>query len=453
MSQTVLIFLLLIVTSLDFKTNGFIMKMIPISSPNLKILPPHFTAQERHRFLVNMSISRVNRHTKNSISPNDIESRVYVSGSSYYITSLSFGRGPGHLTTYMLLDTACPETWVQCEGCNPCIELASGNFKYMGSSTFKKMGLYDPMCHPDDEYEGSCGFELTYTDTRTIGFVGRDTFYFDKATGGSRLFPVPDVAFGCGLHNENFDFGSNTGPHNVIAGIHGLAPGPRSFLTQLSNIIKGRFSYCLVSSNLINIAYSQMYFGDSAEISGDDQRIVQTISMYNNGPYHLYLNEISVDGTKLPIDPSIFEFDPENFDRGFFIDSGTPYTILAKSAYDPLKDAVAQYFSDNYGMHPIETEEHLCYTNNLSDIPNYPSVILHFELNGHHEEIDWTLDRDKVFRTYSSHGGICLAIIDVDDPGPSLFGAYQQANFHILYDVDNGLLSFVPANCQAATPR
>ncbi|KAL9247984.1 hypothetical protein vseg_021351 [Gypsophila vaccaria] len=379
---------------------------------------------------------------------------MYVAGSSYYVTSLSFGEGPGHLTSYMLLDTACPETWVQCEGCNPCIELSSDNFKYMDSPTFKRMGLYDPMCYTNEEYEGSCGFRITYSHTaRTTGFVGRDIFYFDKATGGSRLFSVPDVAFGCGLHNENIKFGSNTGPHNVISGIHGLQPGPRSFLTQLSNIIKGRFSYCLVSSNLINIAHSQMYFGDSAEISGDDQRIVRTISMYNHGKYYLYLNEISVDGTKLPIDPSIFEFDPENFERGFLIDSGSPYTMLAKSAYDPLEEALAQYFSDNYGMHPIETEEGLCYKNNLNDIPNFPSVILHFELNGHHEEIDWTLDRDNLFVTLRSREVFCLSIGNVDDPGPSIFGAYQQTNFHILYDVDNGLLSFVPANCQVATPR
>ncbi|KAL9240589.1 hypothetical protein vseg_014790 [Gypsophila vaccaria] len=453
MSRTISIFLLLIVTSLDFKTNGFVMKMIPISSPDLKILPPHFTAHERHQFLVNMSISRVKRHTKNSISPNDIESPVYVAASSYYVTPLSFGNGPAHLTTYMLLDTGCTETWVQCEGCNPCIELASNNFKYMDSPTFKKMGLYDPMCRPYEEYKGNCGFQITYGHAQTTGFVGRDTFYFGKVNGGSQLFPVPDIAFGCGLRNNNFKFGSNTGPDNLIAGIHGLGPGPRSFLTQLSNIIKDRFSYCLVSHNLMNIAHSQMYFGDSAEISGDDQRIVQTISMYNDGPYHLYLNEISVDGTKLPIDPSIFELDPENFDRGFFIDSGTPYTMLIKSAYDPLKDAVAQYFSDNYGMHPlIETKEQLCYTNNPNDIPNYPSVILHFELNGHQEKIDWTLDRDNLFQTQSWQG-FCLAIINVDDPGPSIFGAYQQANFHILYDVDGGQLSFVPANCQVATPR
>ncbi|KAK9691703.1 hypothetical protein RND81_09G213300 [Saponaria officinalis] len=402
-----------------------------------------------------MSLSRVHTYSKKSITPNSIKLPVWVASSSYYLTQLTLGAGHGLITTYVLIDTAYPETWIQCEGCDPCIQLANRNFPYSESPSFRKMRKQDRMCDPYWEYDGFCGFDFVYgLNARARGFIGKDRFYFFM-DNSDQTFMVPSVAFGCALENENFNFGSNDGPHNIIAGIHGLAPGPRSFLTQLGYQIRNRFSYCLVSFHYyINAAHSFMHFGDYAQISGDDDRIVQTISMYNERHYHLYLNGISVDGVRLSIDPSIFELDPEHFRRGFFIDSGTPITTLARSAYKPLEDAVAEFFRDNYGMHPIDVsndEKDLCYLNDLDHIPNLPSVILHFELHGHNEDVDWVLGKDNVFRTFSTEGGFCLAIIDTDDPGPNVFGSYQQADFHILYDVENGLLSFVPERCQEIT--
>ncbi|XP_074314678.1 aspartyl protease AED1-like [Silene latifolia] len=359
---------------------------------------------------------------------------------------MTLGIDGGLLHTYLLLDTASPETWVQCEGCNPCIQVNQRDFSYTGSRTYRKMRPNDPMCYPQLDYEGSCGFDIMYGfNAHATGFIGRDVFYFQNGQN-SDLYPYPGIAFGCAVHNENFQFGENYGPHNVIAGIHGLAPGPRSFMRQLGSQIRGQFSYCLVSSMMHVNSY--IYFGGDADISGDDATRVQTISMYDE-KYHLYLNGISVDGNRLSIDPSIFELDEEFYTKGFFIDSGSPFTVLARSAFYPLKQAMIDYFRHNYGWQPTDAGDQnpLCYSHVPSDSQRYPSTILHFA-NRQSEEIDWIMDKDHMFLNTEHNDGFCMAIYSTDDPGPNIFGAFQQVNFNILYDVNNnGLLSFVPKRC------
>jgi len=108
------------------------------------------------------------------------------------------------------------------------------------------MKIHDKRCVPQKTYEGSCGFEARYNQAKAVGFVGTDTFYFKDAKT-AKLESYQDIAFGCGLRNYDFWFGDNRGPLDVIAGIHGLAPGPRSLLTQLDAQIQGRFSYCIPS--------------------------------------------------------------------------------------------------------------------------------------------------------------------------------------------------------------
>ncbi|KAK9669818.1 hypothetical protein RND81_13G156500 [Saponaria officinalis] len=369
--------------------------------------------------------------------------------SSYYITQLAFGTGPGLLNPYLLLDTACEETWVQCEGCNPCMNYEGKNFLYTASRSYRRMSINDRMCDPPLAYEGSCCLNITYIhEARTVGFIGRDTFYFKNAKTGN-IDVYKDLAFGCGLKNTDFNFGPNTWPNNLIAGIHGLAPGPRSFLWQLHSQIKGRFSYCLVSWTLQSPGTSHMYFGDDAQIHGDNVRIVQTIPMHAERRYHLYLNGISVDGARLPIDMSTFELDTTTYQRGFFIDSGSPYTYLAKSVFIIIKKAIIKYFEDRFGWKPMPQGQifDLCYSTYPNDPQSFPTMIFHFRQVGQ-GEVDWIMNKDNLFQILGKNEGFCFTMLDINDPGPNMFGAFQQSNFNILYDVDNGLLSFVPEKCQ-----
>ncbi|XP_074313533.1 aspartic proteinase nepenthesin-1-like [Silene latifolia] len=310
------------------------------------------------------------------------------------------------------------------------------------------MSVDDPLCFPRLTYEGSCGVDITYSSSQhTVGFVGRDNAYFQEAKTGE-VVGFGGFSFGCALKNDGFEFDKNM-RDNVIIGIFGLALGPRSFLSQLGTETNGRFSYCLAPDR----GLSTMYFGDDAQISGDATREVQTIAMNKMLKYHIYVKGISVNGIRLSIDLSVFEFDPIRNNNGFFVDSAAPYTLIPKSAYNTLKAAVVMYFREKYGWQPLPMprgeESNLCYATYPSDVQGFPSVIFHFTGIRQEGEINWIMNNNYLFTKINE--GFCMTILSLDEPGPSLFGAHQQINFKILFDVVNGLLSFVPQNCQEAS--
>ncbi|XP_074287664.1 aspartic proteinase nepenthesin-1-like [Silene latifolia] len=448
MANVQLILIHITILTLISKVECLTMKMIPIDSPHLKILPENFNVQERHQYLINVSLSRANKF---QLAPESFRVTIHGLDSSYYVTSLNIGEGQGALSTYLLLDTGSEQTWVQCEGCNPCFQLNGKTFAYKKSPNFAKMSLTDELCFPRSSYSGSCRFEATYRRSKAIGFLGRDTFFFKNSHTGE-MEGYRGLAFGCALNNEGFSFGRNTGPQNVIAGIHGLAPGRRSFINQLDNQIKGRFSYCLPSWNEESPRTTTMFFGDDAQIRGDGTRQVQVISMQVKKRYHLNLNGISVDGNRLPIDPSIFNYDPVTFTKGFFIDSGAPYTTLPKIAHDLVVDAISKYFFKKYkwrSIFPPPTGSfQLCYKSYPRDERDFPSVVLHFARPQGSGEVDMVLGKDNMFKKTDRGVGFCMMVLpNNNEHANSLFGAFQQTNFNILFDISNGLLYFVPERC------
>ncbi|KAK9735334.1 hypothetical protein RND81_04G199200 [Saponaria officinalis] len=461
MSKTIFIlFYFIIVTLLISDTNEFSIKMIPINSPHLKIIPSNLTIHQHHQLLANISMSRVlkYRNDSNGLGLNQIKSTVYAQKTSYYVTQvhLEQGRSPQGISiysTYLLLDTACFDTWLQCDGCNPCIEVAGSNFNQSKSASFRGVAADDIICLLTSGFDvnGVCGYTSYYAGmkSRTTGILGRNTFYFMNPRTNS-FETYPNYVFGCGLRNENFVFGENKGPRNLIAGIFGLAVGPRSFITQLEAYTRSRFAYCLPLATPEGVAESTLYFGSDAQISGDGMTTrVQRISMFTKRVYHLYLIGISVDGNRVQINPSIFTLDEIGLTRGFFIDSGTPYTTLARSAYNPLRSAMVKYFLDNYGWKPKKpTPENvldLCYRFYPKEGQSFPKVTFHFFLMNHPMEVDMELKPSNVFAAVE--GGFCMMIISTNDPGPSIFGAFQQSNIKFLFDVKNNYLYFVPEDC------
>ncbi|XP_074266726.1 aspartic proteinase CDR1-like [Silene latifolia] len=457
MSKTILIFVHFVAISLISNINGLTMKMIPIDSPELQIVSNGLTIHERHQFFANISLSRVLRYRNNNkgrLDLNALKSRAYLLKDSYYVTQLALGRGPAAYQTYVMLDTGYDETWVQCEGCNPCIQTRTGNFVYKNSRSFQRMTFDDPLClPPKQDYSGSCGYTATYGPLdHSSGLLGRDTFYF-RNTRTSNYEAYPNLAFGCGLANE-FLFGDNAGPQNMITGIHGLGVGPRSFVRQLGPQIRGRFSYCLPSTSNGIVGQSTVNFGDDAQISGDATMQVKMITMYSKNIYHLYVKGISVDGNRLPINPVFFEIDEDTHYQGFFIDSGAPYTVLTRSVYKYLREAMITYFHNKYGWQPLRPFHgqafDLCYSNYPTNEQRFPSVIFHFFHRDNPEDVDMILTQENMFipLVTNNYRGFCMAVNPVENPGPCLFGAYQQKNFKFLYDFENWVLSFVPQICQ-----
>ncbi|XP_074303628.1 aspartic proteinase nepenthesin-2-like [Silene latifolia] len=302
----------------------------------------------------------------------------------------------------------------------------------------------DTRCSPKIVFKGSCGFEATLGNGQTRGYVGTDTFKFNEEAGY-----FPNIAFGCGIQNTNFTFG--TDPNNQIAGVLGLGIGPRSMITQLDVDIKGRFTYCLRSDT----NKSSIIFGDDAQIVGGDTVPTQSIAMNPDARYHLNLAGITVQERRLNIKPSLFTLDDQNFRSGFFIDPSAAYTVLTYTAYLELKSAILEHFS-NYQMEPIQDTTttnvfDLCYSNVPDEAKGqvYPSVTFNFVKSPGSTtgEVKLLFDQRQIFAKFEN--GFCLQMLSTPNStdGPSIFGAFQQTNIQFLFDVNARMLSFVPKEC------
>ncbi|KAL9233240.1 hypothetical protein vseg_008263 [Gypsophila vaccaria] len=398
---------------------------------------------DRHQFLRNISLSRAyrlsNKNTK--LSPNVIEYPLSHLHVGYFLVQLKLGTHDPPYDPFVIVDTSSDLTWIQCATCDPCFP--TDKLVYAEDSlTFAKLTLDDNRCDPKGNYEGTCGFEAYVGAAHTDGFMGTDTFSFADSFGNRTYFP--NIAYGCGIHNRGFNWGPDAGK---IAGVHGFAIGPRSFLTQLDNEIKGRFSYCIP----LEVGGTTISFGDSANftisanLTNTTIGEVKTMAMNPHARYHLYLAAISIDEERLPIPSYLFELDDKTFKTGFFIDPSTPLTMLNADAYKIFMEAVEKRMEDH--PKPIETPDitDVCYDHHPKHFPN---VTFHFTKspgrgNG---EVDMSFPNDNIFRdTGDKDRGFCLNIVPTN--GGSIFGAYQQANHRFLFDVNKRELSFVQDKC------
>ncbi|KAL9248039.1 hypothetical protein vseg_021404 [Gypsophila vaccaria] len=422
--------------------------MIPIDSPDLQILPKGFTVKERAYFLRNLSLSRAFYANKRNskLGLDSIKGPLQsVVARNYFVTQLTIGKHKPSFSPIVILDSSSDQTWIQCARCEECFNLKE-SYPVEESTSYSRMNPDDSRCSPQIMYDGTCGFEASYEKGHTLGYMGTDTFIFNNTKNAATYFT--NIAFGCGIHNKDFPFGSD--PGNIIAGVHGLALGPKSIMTQLTSEIKGRYTYCLRP----DLGNSSITFGDDAQITGDSLRKVQTIAMNPTARYHLYLAGITVQGLRLPIDPSLFQLDDREYTSGFFIDPGATFTVLTNTAYLLLRTAIVEHFN-KYDLKPLDPKAFvfdLCYKNrpDFAKGQIYPSITLHFIKSlDNSGEANLQLDSNMVFGTFVNGGGFCMQILSTEPgkDGPSIFGAYQQGGFRFLFDVDSKLLSFVPSKC------
>ncbi|KAK9735201.1 hypothetical protein RND81_04G190400 [Saponaria officinalis] len=443
---------IIFVISLFFSSNGLTLRMIPITSPHLQIIPETYNNVERFQFLANISMSRI-YNRRNFSAPDGIKSPI-IKGVHFFFTQLAMSKGNTAYKPYLILDTGSSITWIQCDGCNPCFDVEGGNFAYAESTSFMRVSLQDDLCPSDHvNIDGSCGISISYGNpphATVTGLLGREDFSF-KNSRTNNVEVYQGLAFLCATSNQGFEFGHE----NQIAGIFGVSLSSLSFLFQLKAQTNLRFSYCLPPLIQLISTECNMYFGDDAVISGDATRQVQSISMLaTNSHYYLSVSGISVNGIRLPIDPAIFQYDEHDNRKGFIIDIGAPNSVLARSAYDHLKAAIVKYLRDAYGWLPRPPGQFmdLCYSiypgyEQLS----YPVVVLHFVSPDQSGEVDMVLTKDQLFVDVSLVSGVdhglCLMVAPTDDPGPTLLGAFQQSNIAFLHDLPSDRLYFVPQQC------
>ncbi|ERM98238.1 aspartic proteinase CDR1 [Amborella trichopoda] len=244
---------------------------------------------------------------------------------------------------------------------------------------------------------------------------------------------ITGIGFGCGRTNTG-----NFVP--AMAGVAGLGGGPLSLTSQLGGIIAGKYSYCLTLSTATD-AMGKLIFGDNPVFDGPNTKRTQILRDPNIPTYHfLGLEGISVGNKRLNIPVG-------TFDSGrFIIDSGTTLNFLANGGYGPLTDELKDVIQLEAANDPSTDPDivlELCYKkpNNYEGIPD---ITYHFSGGA-----DWIMPPQNSFEVASADV-ICLALRPADEQLQlSIMGNMAQQNMVVEFNVNDNILSFVPADCTA----
>ncbi|KAI3443425.1 hypothetical protein Pfo_000090 [Paulownia fortunei] len=340
-----------------------------------------------------------------SVSRDDIRAPVIpMEDGSIFLVNISIGEPP--IPQLMAMDTGSQLIWVHCTHCDGCNNI----FDPKKSSTYTKLSSDSPQCtnsvYDHQEQESQCSYGIRYEDQSTsTGILALEKFTFVTSTGGT--VEVPDVVFGCAL--------DTSGTVRDLNGILGLeAPNKYYFAARTGN----KFSYCIGNISDTQYMYNQLILGDGAVLQGDS-----TPMQTRDRHYVVTLEGISVGEKQLTINQ-------EEFHYNVTIDSGTTYTQLVKSAYEPLMAEVKNLM--NGMLKPVEVrnaENQLCYLGNLEqDLKGFPIVTLHLAEG---TEID--LDVEGMFQRSSDGSAFCMAVVESRE---NIIGVRAQQYYNVGFDLD-----------------
>jgi len=258
-----------------------------------------------------------------------------------------------------LIDTGSDLIWTQSTAClrKVCARQDLPYFNASASGTFAPVPCRDRACAANYRHfcalDGGCTFVASYGAGSVIGFLGTDAFAFQS--GGATL------AFGCVSFTR-----VTPGALHGASGLIGLGRGRLSLVSQTGAT---RFSYCLTPYFHNNGASSHLFVGAEASLGGGGGAVTSMpfVESPKDYPYstfyYLPLEGITVGGTKLPIPSSAFELrqvDKGYWEGGVIIDSGSPFTSLARAAYQPLRDELAGRLNGSLVEPPADTDLELC---------------------------------------------------------------------------------------------
>ncbi|KAJ1257113.1 hypothetical protein BS78_K208200 [Paspalum vaginatum] len=374
-----------------------------------------------------------------TLAPGDAitAARILVRASDgEYLMDMGIGTPPRYYSA--ILDTGSDLIWTQCAPCLLCVDQPTPYFDPATSATYRALSCSSPMC--DALYyplcfQNVCVYQYFYGDSAsTAGVLANETFTF--GTNATRV-TVPSVSFGCG----NLNAGSLANGSGMV----GFGRGSLSLVSQLGS---PRFSYCLTS--FLSPVPSRLYFGAYATLNSTNTSTTDPVRMQSTpfvvNPalptmYFLNMTGISVGGYRLPIDPAVFAINDTDGTGGTIIDSGTTITYLAEPAYQAVREA----FVSQIKLPLLNVTD----TSVLDTCFKWPPpprqsvilpvVVLHFD------GADMELPLQNYMLVDPSTSGLCLAMATSSDG--SIIGNFQHQNFHVLYDLENSLLSFVPAPC------
>ncbi|XP_026451561.1 aspartic proteinase nepenthesin-1-like [Papaver somniferum] len=478
MGETLLIFLLTITLAPSLvlinsviavnSTGGFSIRLIHRDSKESPLYPgDHLTRKERLERLIEQSKARsryiesqilLQGSATSSINPDFVRLPVSYEAQMWYVAEIglgtfSNGRGgrPSFMTYYLVVDSGSGFIWLQCDGANPSFNQDDPLYPYRRSLTFQ----FQP-CSTPPEPNCNNGF-LTHSLNYGNGAVADITLASEKFTFNSVEI---NLGMGCGFSQRNWDglFGTNyrRGKPDSIAGVLGLGSGGWSLVTQLGPLSQSKFSYCLEEFNdeLIPGLNTYLRFGSDATIRGGGPVHVTSIVLpgIETPLYYLVLEDISVGEQPVGFHPDDFTLRSDRRNRrigGTIIDSGSPFSYLRREHFLRVAQLVVNHFAA-HGF-PVARPEYayrgtlpLCFIGVPQMWDYYPTITFHFQGGADFE----VTDPFALFVRHDEHDAVCLGIgVEEESKYDFIFGAMQQVNKKILYDLNVAQLSFANRVC------
>ncbi|KAJ0965347.1 hypothetical protein J5N97_026485 [Dioscorea zingiberensis] len=422
----------------------------PLSSLHLNIIhrdsiyspsyPGNLSAEDR--------LQRIAKHAKAradfidqtlqplNLTPSIVRPSVNATPQGYYLVELTVGTPPPQKelkTYYLILDTGSKLTWLQCEPCITCWPQKTPVFDpRKDSTTFTPLPCNHPFCDRTrpgwDCVDNRCVYLAKYGTRTSTGILATDRFGFSSATGGREF--VNNLVFGCGRDNKNFSV------PDTFNGILGLNTMQVSLAMQMGK----RFSYCLSAFTSKTQPPNKLRFGDDAIITNPGVKSIPFIKVPEVGHYFVALADVSIAGKRIGFPPGTFRVikDGSGWRGGFIIDSGNTMTRFMTGPYETIIYAFGAYF-DRFRLNKTVIPGYdLCYLK-PGRFNSFPTMTLHFE-DGNDLVVRM---EDVVFMMPGTK--FCVGIGRMS--WTSVFGAAQQVNHKLSFDLLNNKLSYVPADC------
>ncbi|KAL0912352.1 hypothetical protein M5K25_018319 [Dendrobium thyrsiflorum] len=347
-----------------------------------------------------------------------------------YLMNFNVGTPPRKLP--FIVDTGSSLVWTQCKPCLDCISQPVPYFDPENSSSFSKLPCSSKQCTDlGFDYSSNCSakpdchFEYIYADeSKTIGYLALEKVTFRYSTESSNL--IMKIAIGCASINR--------GSMAHSSGIVGFGRSAESLVSQLGIT---RFSYCFIPFIPINTKRSHMFLGNRALSNSGDQ---STPLLHDNEYYYVSLSGITVGSKRLLFQPNFFERKKDRT-RGTIFDSGSFSTFLWTDVFNAVKNAFEFEINLPVANNTLTNDYKLCFhtPTNPEKIPN---LVLHFK------GADMDLPREN-YVVYSTEKKLLCVVIDEEKnlSATNIIGNSYQQNMNVLYDLENQMLSFGPAQC------
>ncbi|CAN6269833.1 unnamed protein product [Urochloa humidicola] len=459
-----------------------LLPLLPTAAPAPTTLPlyrhlPHLPEAAHHHPLSRLAaaslaraahLSRPAAHHKAGAQGN--ATPLYPHSYGGYAFTASLGTPPQPLP--VLLDTGSHLTWVPCTSnyqCRDCPPAAAPVFHPKNSSTSRIIGCRNPSClwvHSAAHLAAATNctkaavcppYAVVYGSGSTAGLLIADTL----------RAPAPvtkSFVLGCSLVSV----------HQPPSGLAGFGRGAPSLPAQLG---LNKFGYCLLSRRFDdNAAVSGSLVlggaGNNAKATNGKMQYVPLVrsAAGDKQPYAVYyylaLTAVTVGGKAVPLPERAFAANAAG-SGGAIVDSGTTFTYLDPTVFQPVAEAViaavggrykrSKDAEDGLGLRPCFALPEGAKSMELPELSlrfrggaemklpleNY------FVVAGRAPPVPGAADGTAAAEA------ICLAVVTdlgSNGGGPAIIlGSFQQQNYYVEYDLDKERLGFRRQPCAASS--